>query len=73
MSDYQINFNPSIEKDLRVLSDSIVSLIMKKILELDANPYPHNSIKISGTQKTYRIRVRDYRIIYEVDMRTRQI
>ena len=67
MSDYQINFNPSIEKDLRVLSDSIVSLIMKKILELDANPYPHNSIKISGTQKTYRIRVRNYRIIYEVD------
>ena len=29
-------------------------------------PLPHGSQKLSGSERTYRIRVGDYRVIYEV-------
>ena len=31
------------------------------------NMFPYNSVKLSGTDDLYRIRVGDYRVIYGVD------
>ena len=73
MNDYRFFFKPSIEKDLRGLSDLSFSIIMNKIESLKLNPFPPDSIKLAGTRRTYRIRVRDYRIIYEVDSRKKYI
>ena len=61
-------FKPSVEKDLRKINDTDVHIIMKRIERLVFNPFPSQVTKISNTQKTFRIRVRDYWIIYEVDM-----
>lgn len=73
MSDYSINFKPSVEKDLRKVTDSHVSNIMKRIERLVHDPFPVQSTKLTGTQKTYRVRIRDYRIIYEVDKARKMI
>ena len=67
MSEYSVNFKPSVEKDLRKIPDSELITIMERIERLVFNPFPSHAKKILGTQKTFRIRIRDYRIIYEVD------
>jgi len=73
MDSYSINFKPSVEKDLRPLSKTLVSRVMEHIERLKTDPFPRQAIKLSGTERLYRIRVGDYRIVYEVDTQAKQI
>ena len=34
--------------------------------ELAKDPLPHGSHKLAGSERTYRLRVGDYRVVYEV-------
>ena len=67
MALFRIEFKPSVEKDLRRLPAEVISRLMEKIDSLESEPFPPQSIKVSGSEKLYRLRVGDYRIIYEVD------
>lgn len=67
MASFRIEFKPSVEKDLLRLPAEVISRSMKKIDSLESEPFPPQSIKVSGSEKLYRVRVGDYRIIYEVD------
>ena len=67
MESYRIEFSRSAEKDLRRLDKSSVAKIIQKISELSANPLPTGVKKIVGTLWTYRIRMGDYRAIYEIE------
>lgn len=73
MNKYSIDFKPSVEKDFRGLPDSVISLIFKRVEDLKITPFPSQAVKLRGTQKTFRIRVKDYRIIYEVDTERKKI
>ena len=73
MEPYQINFQPSVEKDLRKLSSENCDRLLARIEELANDPLPVQSLKLKGTQGLYRIRVGDYRIVYEVDLLTKSI
>ena len=67
MKPYQIKFQPSVEKDLRKLSSENCDRLLSRIEELANEPLPVQAIKLKGTEGLYRVRVGDYRIIYEVD------
>ena len=54
------------QKDLRSLPRQEVTRVVSTVGELATNPLPHGSQKLSGSERTYRIRVGDYRVIYEV-------
>jgi len=73
MASYSINLKPSVEKDLRHLSKRFVARVMERIEKLKADPFPRQAIKLSGTERFYRIRVSDYRIVYEVDTHAEQV
>ena len=73
MDSYDIHFKPSIVKDLRPLSEALVSRVMARIEGLKSDPFPRQAIKLSGTGRLYRIRVGDYRIVYEVDTPAKQV
>lgn len=73
MEPYQINFQPSVEKDLRKLSSENCDRLLARIEELANEPLPVQSLKLKGTEGLYRIRVGDYRIVYEVDLLTKSI
>ena len=47
--------------------------IFGAIRELAAEPRPRGSRKLAGDDAPYRIRIGDYRVIYEVDDVTREI
>ena len=70
---YSIVLKKSVEKDIRKLPKNVIPRIVSRIEALASDPYPKNSVKIEGAERTYRLRVGDYRIIYQVDKERREI
>jgi len=73
MASFSISFKPSVDKDLRRLPKDIVSRVMEKIEDLKSDPFPPQAIKLSVAERLYRLRVGDYRIIYEVEVKKNMI
>lgn len=67
MATYRISFKPSVEKDLRRLLPSVRERVADRIEELVNDPFPRGATKLAGAEHLWRIRVGDYRVIYEVD------
>lgn len=67
MASYRLSFKPSVEKDLQSIPRPIVSRILDRIGRLPTDPFPPQSAKLQGAERLYRLRVGDYRIVYEVD------
>jgi mRNA-degrading endonuclease RelE of RelBE toxin-antitoxin system len=66
----KINFSKQAEKIIEKLINKepqLVKLICQKIEELALDPKPINSKKKLINRPEYRVRVRNYRIIYEYD------
>jgi mRNA interferase RelE/StbE len=62
----RIVLKPSVEKDLHDLPKATVVQIMQRVGALTADPFPPGSLKLSSSERLYRIRVGDYRVVYEV-------
>ncbi len=73
MDFYSIDFKPSVEKDLQRLPRSVISRVMRQIEDLRSDPFPHQVIKLSGAERLFRIRVGNYRIVYDVNTQAKQI
>jgi len=63
---FRIEWKKSTRKDLRKLPSSITDKIVEAVENLAENPFPHGVEKLSGSEHAYRIRLGDYRIVYEV-------
>ena len=63
---YQVLVERSAEKDLKRLTAEVQSRAVVAIRALAKNPRPAGSRKLAGTANDWRIRVGDYRIIYEI-------
>ncbi len=66
MASFSIQWRASTKKDLRALPRQEVARVVEAVGRLADEPLPHGSLKLSGSERTYRFRVGDYRIIYEV-------
>jgi len=67
MDSYNIQWKKSAEKDLLNINHQQISRIIKSVESLIKNPFPNQSLKLHGTNKLYRIRIGDYRVIYQVN------
>jgi mRNA interferase RelE/StbE len=63
---FRIEWKKSTRKDLRKLPSATVDKIIEAVEGLAENPFPHGVEKLSGSEHAYRIRLGDYRIVYEV-------
>lgn len=66
MASFEIRWRASTKKDLRRIPQQEGARIVAAVAELRDEPLPHGSEKLAGADYTYRIRVGDYRIIYEL-------
>ena len=66
MARFSIQWRNSTNKDIRNLPRHEVARVVEAVTQLADDPLPHGSQKLSGAERTYRIRVGDYRVIYEV-------
>jgi mRNA interferase RelE/StbE len=67
MPTYSLQFKSSIEKDFRALPKGVILRVFRRVIDLQDNPFPPQSKKLAGSTIMYRVRVGDYRIVYEVD------
>lgn len=63
---YRIEFTKSAERDLRALPENILKRVDARILSLAEQPCPDGVTKLVGRGDLYRVRVGDYRVIYEI-------
>jgi len=61
------------EKDLDRLAPDLFERVMRAIRGLSEAPRPPGSLKLTGPGGGRRIRVGDYRIIYEINERAREV
>ncbi|NJN89636.1 MAG: type II toxin-antitoxin system RelE/ParE family toxin [Leptolyngbyaceae cyanobacterium RM2_2_4] len=67
MTQYEIRFKTSAAREFRKLSPEVKLRIREAVNALKSEPRPPGAKKLAGETHLYRIRVGDYRIIYEVD------
>ncbi len=70
---YTIAFLSSVKKDMRRIPVIAVEKIQHALRSLQEDPFPMGVQPIHGYEHTYRIRVGQYRIVYEVAMSVRII
>ena len=63
---YQVLLERSAEKDLRRLPAGVHDRVVQAIRALGADPRPPGCRKLTGSRNDWRIRVGDYRIVYEI-------
>ena len=63
---YEVRMLASARRALRKLDKGVQARLTKAIDKLAENPRPHGCSKIKGVKNTYRIRVGDYRVLYEI-------
>ena len=72
MVNYKVLIKNSAEKELRSLPGVDLKRVVKRLARLSINPRPVGSEKISG-QNHYRIRQGNWRIIYLVNDRRKEV
>ncbi len=67
MASYRVEFSKNAKKDLKRIPNQQVAKIILAIEKLADDPLPRRSKKLVDWENAYRIRVGDYRIIYELE------
>lgn len=67
---YTIELKPSAVRDMLRLPHSLQTRISQKIDALAKDPFPRGSVKLEALDNLRRIRVGDYRVIYQVRRET---
>jgi mRNA interferase RelE/StbE len=67
MDSYKILWKRSAEKDLRSINKQHIPRLIEAVESLSDNPFPVQHRKLFGTNSSYRIRIGDYRVVYQID------
>lgn len=70
---YKVLLERSAERDLRRLAPDIHDRIIDAIRGLASSPRPAGCRKLEGSKNDWRIRVGDWRVIYEVADREKEV
>ena len=66
MASYRLEWRRSATKDLRRIAGVDLPRIVAAVEALADDPFPPGCTKLSGSERSYRIRVGDYRVLYDV-------
>jgi len=74
MPKYELEIAKSVEKDLKKIAQEMRPVLFDSIEELASNPFPESKYKkLKGTVNSFRLRVGNYRILYDVDNNSMKI
>jgi mRNA interferase RelE/StbE len=66
MATYQIEWKKSALRELKRLDRKIIPRVISAVESLSTDPFPSGVRKLQGSDNTYRVRVGQYRIVYEI-------
>jgi len=64
---YTVEFTSAAAKDVRILDGAVRMRVLRAIAGLSDEPRPAGVKKLVGADDAWRIRIGDYRAIYEID------
>jgi len=64
---YRVFLERAAERDLKQLPAKVHDRVITAIQALGQQPRPSGCRKLSGTDNDWRIRIGDYRVVYEID------
>jgi mRNA interferase RelE/StbE len=67
VSRYRVDFTVAAARQLRKLEPVVRRRLFAAIVQLEENPRPAGAKKLAGAQFAWRLRVGDYRVIYEIE------
>jgi mRNA interferase RelE/StbE len=70
---YEVQLERAAQRDLKALTTHLFHRVVPRIRELAHNSRPPGCHKIVGSKNDWRIRIGDYRVIYEIDDRKRLV
>jgi mRNA interferase RelE/StbE len=70
---YEVLLERRAQRDVDRLPKSVSGRAIRAIAALGAEPRPAGCRKLGGSDNDWRIRIGDYRVIYEIDDRARQV
>jgi mRNA interferase RelE/StbE len=70
---YSLLFAPSARKELQSLPLNNAARILQKIEQLTENPRPPGLKKLKGPGNLFRLRIGEYRVIYEIDDKNQRV
>jgi mRNA interferase RelE/StbE len=62
----RVELTPAAQRDLRSLDRPVLRRIDARIRSLAEEPRPPGAEKLAGESEVYRVRVGDYRILYQI-------
>jgi len=66
MAAYRVVLTPAAERQLAKLSNHVREMIAAALVALAANPRPSGCRKLADAKDLWRVRVRQYRVIYQI-------
>jgi mRNA interferase RelE/StbE len=63
---YTVEIRPAAERQIKKLTTVVQERIIARLEELELDPRPLGVKKLSGIDNLYRLRVGEYRIVYEI-------
>ena len=70
---YSVKLKKSVERDIRRIPEKSIKRIIEALDALEEEPRPKQSKKLRDTERTYRLRTGDYRVIYQIDDERKEI
>jgi mRNA interferase RelE/StbE len=67
MPAYEVLLSKAARKQLNILPAFIQNKIIEDISDLSSTPRPPGCKKLRGYQNVWRIRIGDYRVVYEIE------
>jgi mRNA interferase RelE/StbE len=63
---YTVEIRPAAARQLKKLTRVVQAQVIQQLEELELDPRPPDVKKLSGKNNLYRVRVGEYRIVYEI-------
>ena len=73
MALFKVDWKISSEHDIRKINRQFIPKILNKIESLASNPFPDQAKRLKESESSYRLRIGDYRVIYQVDFQKKAI
>ena len=73
MGSYRVTLSATAERELDRLPAQVVARIIPRLEKLALTPRAAGCKKLAGGDKEWRIRVGDYRVVYEIDDEARSV
>ncbi|MHC5734618.1 type II toxin-antitoxin system RelE family toxin [Nostoc sp.] len=64
---YQVTFAPSAVQRIGELDSEVQQRLAQKLEELALNPLPEDAHPLKDTERFYKVRLGEYRIIYQIE------